>query len=297
VSTVTEIADRAFREHLHPLDDQPVTVTFAAAATREATSWTFDDATLSPEELDLFAPGVVVEADDGELVLVTDVDYDGLVLTVVRGHLGTTAASHTAGSTITAAPLYGRRLVLEAVKDEVVALYPTLRHVGAVEIVTSMDPVEVPSEVVTPTSVLVVDGATLRRARFTFLAVYPPSATGKAIVVDARYEGLTAYINFNGRFARPTYDSDDVYDFGVQREWEAVVAVGAAVKAAAQRHVDQLSAEYLTEQLERDALPADVAHQIREGLRELRAIYLDGARRAQNVESPRGVVYNQVGAH
>jgi hypothetical protein len=297
MATVEQVADRAFRDYLALGDDAPVTVTFAATVTSSDTVWPFDASMLSPDELDLLAPGVVVEADDGEQALVRVADVDAGTLTVVRGYNGTPKAGHTDGAVVTVAPMYSRRTALEAVKDEVVNLYPSVWRVASYEFTASYDWIAVPADVVTPTGVQVVTNDNrVVPIRFNFMADFPPSHTGKAIVLQEVTEGLTGWLSYRGRFVRPTFDRADLTDFGVDPAWERILAAGAALTVTAGRDLDQLSASYVTEALEREALPAGEARNVRNGLLQLRAVWLEQARQQLAAAQAHPVVTNPVGA-
>lgn len=56
---------------------------------------------------------------DQELFYVMSADPTGLILTVIRGHLGTTAAAHTAGAVIEVNPRFPGALIYMALLDEI----------------------------------------------------------------------------------------------------------------------------------------------------------------------------------
>jgi hypothetical protein len=72
-----------------------------------------------------FEVGHTAEVGD-ELVYVTAVDQAGLTLTVVRGHLSTTAATHAAGSLIQCNPLWPRWMVQRAINDAIIKSWDRL---------------------------------------------------------------------------------------------------------------------------------------------------------------------------
>lgn len=296
MSTVTEVVSRMFRDVLHPGDDQPVVLSFSAAATDVATSWSFNADTLAPDELDLLAPGGVVETSAGERALITAVDEDASTLTVRRGRDGTTAAAHAIGDDIVVSPLYSRRTALEAVKDEVVGLYPDLTYLDTAELTTAWEPIDVPAEVITPVRLLVKYGIQWVPETYDLMTDFPPSGTGKAIILRCVSEGSTAYFTYRSKFRRPSSDASELEQYGVRPEWERIVMAGAAATMAASRDSDQLSAEYVTEQLEREALPNEATRGVRDGLLTLRAIWIDQAARSIRAEHRLPVVYNPVGA-
>ena len=299
MSTVLDVADKAFRDYLSPGDETPVVVTFAAAVTADATSWTYSSAMLSPDELDFLAPGTVVEAGDGEQVLLTNVDTDASTLTVSRGYNGTVATAHATGGLIVVAPVFGRRTVIEAVKDEVASLYPSLHSQVSVEVTTDFEYIEVPAEAITPVSLFVAgDTGRLYPALYDFQSNFVPSSTGKAIVLRSGQsdDGRTAYFTYRGRFARPSYDQDELSEYGVERHWERIISTGAALAVTAGRDPSYLTADYVTEALERESNPPDTAGNVRNRLIQLRNLWLDQARSEQVAAEPHPVVQLPVGA-
>lgn len=290
-TTVGDLADRVFSDWLFSGEDQPIIVTLAADVDDSTGTWTYDDDTLAPDEEEALSPGVIVEA-GSEQARVKSVDYDANSITVIRGVNGTTAAAHSEGDEVVVAPTYGRRAVVDAVLENVEALYPSLWHVDTEEITTSTTFVEVPSEVVTPLSLLWACGDDYIDAPLPqLLPNFPPSSTGKAIRTIGTQDGRTAYFTYRSKFSRPDDEDADVGESGVERQWERIVVVGAAAQVVASRPLDRLTAEYITEQLEREALPPGSPTDIRNGLLTLRDLWLRDAARDLRASEHHPVVY------
>lgn len=293
MSTVSEVADRTFRDFLFPSDDQPVRVTFTSAVDNTTTTWPYSADTLAPDEEPLLAPGVVVEAADGEQALITAVDYTNNSLTVVRGYNGTDPAAHSSGDTITVAPLYPRRSVLDAVKDNVVALYPSVWQVATEQITTANTPVEVPAEVVSPVSFMWKNGIRWTSTGMAdLLENFPPSSTGKAVQFYGVPAGKTGLFTYRGRFSRPSSDSTDLSTVGVDPAHERIVAVGAAVQSIGGRSIEALTSEYVTGQLERETVPVEASGNVVQGLLQLYSVWLDQASRNLKAEQTSPVVHH-----
>jgi len=255
--TVAALADRVYREYLHLGDDQPLIVTLDGAVDGAVTTWTLDlTAGIAPDELEVLGSGVVLETVDGEQVLVTGFAETESQVTVIRGYGGTEASAHPDGAHVIVAPVYGRQAVLDAVADNIVALYPALWATLTVEVETSSDPVEVPEGCLTPVGLLWSNGSgQWREARdLRLLDRFPPSATGKAILVADAAPGFTGYFTYRGRFDRPAATTTLLTELGLEPEWERIVVVGAAAQVVAGRDLDQLTSEYVTEQLERPGI-------------------------------------------
>lgn len=290
MATVGALVDRVIREWLHGGDEQPVLLTLDGALTASATSVSYSDATLAPDEEELLAPGVLVEVGT-EQMRITAVDETANSLTVVRGVNGTTAASHTDGDTITVAPTYSRGAVFEAVCDAVVGLYPDLWDVTSTSITSASGYVDIPAEVTFIDKAFYISGGNRPvDASIRFEPEFPPSATGKAIIFNGTPAGKTVHLIYSARFARPTSESDDLADFGVKPEWERIIAVAAAAQVVAGTDLDPVTAEYITEQLEREGYPVGSSQRIRDGLLRYYRFLVDEAHRNLRADRPVPVV-------
>lgn len=283
MSTVAEVADRAARDFLSPADDQPIIVTLTAAVDDSTTSFAYDDSTLAPDEESALSPGVLIEVDE-ELCRIRAVDDTGDTLTVTRGVNGTTAASHADGAEVVVAPVFPRSTLIDAVKDNVVALYPTLWRTTTSTLTITSGQAEAPAAAVNALSASYLSGGRPRPADVELIHNWPASSTGKQLVTYGVPSGTSLYFTWRGKFDRPD-DDDDLGDLGVRTEWERIIAVGAAAQVVAGRDLDQLTAEYLTEQLERDALPSGAPQQIRNGLLTLYNIWITEAHDNLRAES------------
>ena len=294
MSTVGEVADRVYRDYLHRPEDQPVIITLGADVNSTDTAWTYDDATLAPDEEDLLAPGVIIEC-GSELCRITDVDHSANILTVVRGVNGTLKTTHLQDDDIVVAPIFSRHTVVEAVKDNVPTLYPTLWHLDTETITAASTYVEVPAEVLSLDSFVWLDGDKYYEANLPqFLPNFPPSSTNKAVLTSTAGvpADRTCYLTYRAKFSRPPTEATELSDYGVDASWERIVAAGAAAQVVAGAPLDRLSAEYITEQLERESLPPGSATDIRNGLLTLRSIWLDEAARALRADQKVPVIYH-----
>lgn len=286
MSTVIEVADRCYRDWLHAPEDQPVILALSAAATAAATSFSYDDSVLAPDEVDLLAPGVLVELDT-ELARVTAVDFDAGTLSVRRGVNGTSATSHAADAELRVAPTFARSSIVEAVKDSVVDLYPQLWQSASATLTAASGIVEVPAEVVGVDGFVIASGSSAGRPRAVeFLPHFPGSSTGKGVRIYGVSAGTEGYLTYRARFQRPSFGSDRLETYGVRPEWERIVGIAAAAQVVAGRDLDALTAEYITEQLQREALPNDAPQRIRNGLLTLRGIWLEQEHRSLRGDEP-----------
>lgn len=277
-ATVGSIVDRVYRDYLESPDDQAVMLTVTSAVAADATTIAYADSTLAPDEEDLLAPGVLIEA-AGEQMRVIDADSGGNTVTVTRGVNGTEPAAIAAGDEITVAPLYSRRSVYDAVCDNIAGLYPDLSVMGTTTLTSASTPVEVTSEVVAVHAARRITGSSVSSVNVELLRNWPPSTTGQALVFSGVSPGSSVYVTYEARFPRPTSEADVLGDLGVDATWERIIVVGAAAQVVGGRDLDPLSQEYIVEALEREGLPVGSAQRVRNGLLQLHQSYLTQARR------------------
>lgn len=287
MSTVAELADRAMRDYLRQADDQPLIITLTSAVDSSETTFAYEDVTLAPDEESAIAPGVIVEFDT-EQVRVKTVDDTGDTFTCIRAVNGTTAAAHAEGTEGTVAPTFTRASLIDAIKDNVVALYPQLWQTTTTTLSISSGQAEAPAAAVSAVGATYLSGGRPRPADVELID-WTPSSTGKLVLTYSVSSGTDIYFTWRGKFDRPDTD-DELSTAGVRAEWERIVAIGAVAQVVAGRDLDALTAEYITEQLERDALPSDATQRIRNGLLTLYNIWINEAHNNLRGESAVPVV-------
>jgi hypothetical protein len=268
VSTVRQVVDAVFRDWLRAPDDAPVVALLDTALSASATTVAFDTSMLTPDELDLFAKGTIVEVGREQMLLLDDAST-----LVVRGWNGTTAVAHGAGTPVYPQPKFSRQTVYDAVCDAVPALYPDLYQVGARTVVAGSSYTELPSYAHHLQQVLWVDGATTRTlSGEAFLARdYAASSTGVAMFAPIP-ANKTAYVTFRGGFRRPEGESDDLELLGVARHWERAIVIEAAAQVVAgTAELDPLTHEFIAEQLARETMPVGGAGQLAKRLADMAA--------------------------
>ena len=138
MSNIGDLVDRTFREYLEPMDDIVSYTTLTGAINDSATSVVFNGDLLSVEEEDALDAGAIIEIGQ-ELMICTDLNAVANTITVTRAARGTTATSHTAGDLIKIAPPFPRKVVFDAVKDQINNLFPTLFAVETQSITKEQD--------------------------------------------------------------------------------------------------------------------------------------------------------------
>ena len=268
MTTLGGLVDRVYRDWLHPGDEQPARTRLTAAVTSGASTWPIDETVFAADEVDMLAPGVVVEA-GVEQALIRD--RSGGTLTLTRGVNGTVAAAQSSGAIVTVAPTFGRQTVLDAVADSVVSLWPQLWHPKATAATVALPLTELPADFGAADHWRPTDQTTIA-PRFPFEAITDPdAANGMSALIDDE-AGTEGFLVYRARFLRPTAEADDLTaTFGVRAEWERIVAVGAVAQILfGTPELDPVVAEYVTRQLEAESFPPRTSGQIAARLMQLR---------------------------
>lgn len=291
MSTVAQLIDRVLRDWLEPADDQPTRATLNGLITDSATSLVYDPTLLSPEELEIIGPGTLIEIDSEE-ILVGAIDEDtNTVSDLTRAMNGTTAAVHGDNAFIYPNRVWRRKVIFDALADGVVQLWPDLYRVAnsASIAVSSTTYTEVPiadaDYIVMPMWFFGrMSGATYYD-RYPipadlFLDPFPGSTTGKAFYVPGASIGMTGYLTYKAKFARPTAEADDLSagNFSLNPEWEPIAILSAVAYLIAGRELDLVTQERLSEQLEEANYPAGTPSRIRDSLLRYRSFLLDQAK-------------------
>ena len=184
-----------------------------------------------------------------ELIYVWDANPSTKILTVERGHAGTTATSHLSGSVITLSPRFPRSQMFDAVNAELDDLSSTangLFKVNTVSLtyngsdrqinlagatsVTELIDVRLRYE---PDDYPVIRGSRLQRD-------LPSSdfASGFAIVLDEPVQAGTLRVRYKGPFTRATSESSDLTSFcGLPSTCDDLVELGVIIRMMAGREV------------------------------------------------------------
>lgn len=285
MSTVGQVVDRVYREWLTPASEQEGLVLMDGAVGAGDTAWVFDTSMLSPDEVNEIAPGTVVEA-GLEQVLIRTYDPATSTATVIRGYNGTTATSHADEALVTLRPKFSRQVVFDAVADEVVSLQPALWGYDTLSTSGSTTPIDIDADTV---GLVEVTWTNASNEAFSgsgrILRNYPPSATGRAMVLDVP-KGRTAYIVLRKEFPRPTAESDNLADLNVQVDWEQILVVGAASRMSAYVDPTKLDFDWATEIDQHQGNPTGTGTILGRRLQAIRDDLLSAASRRQKREFP-----------
>jgi hypothetical protein len=311
MATFGDLIERTYREYLRPVEEQePLSQvadtedidaftggTDTTGITPTATSISYDQGLLTPEEEELIGAGSVIEIDQ-ELMMVEDINTVQRTLTVERGRLGSTATHHLTGTDIIIKPKYPRINVANAIGDQVVGLYPALYAVRKTTLTTaSTQFVEMPAGT---TRILQakIDNSTSGSTTTVYndiplelLTDFTPSSTEAAVQFPSSpTSGKSVYVVYASKFTRPTNETDNLNSVsGLEDFHEQIVMVGAVAQMLSELDVDATTQDFITENLEQRGIPIGSGERLRNALLRYYGVLLDRARRDQRSRFPQGV--------
>ena len=260
------IVDRVFDEYLYPTSEQPTRLILTAAVISVDEQLQYDDSLITPEELELLAPGTIIEV-DSEQMLVRSVNEASNLLDVIRGMNGTGKKSHTINSIINVSPTWTRQTVFNAVGDAIVELWPRLRYVRMdenVPITATIAEVDSAAEGVQAVydskhSYLATD--------YLFLKHLPSASTGKGIALGGT-EGPVD-IRYITRPLRPASETDLLDSINVDESWIGVIVLGTMLNLLAQPDIERMMTDFLVDRMKAESVRVGAGQSIREGLVQL----------------------------
>ena len=323
---IAGLVDRVYREYLEPMDDLTSYTTLATEVNTSATSIVFDGDLLTQEEEDAMDAGTIIECEQ-ELMRCTALDTVNNTVTVVRGVLGTTAATHVVGKVIKIAPVFPRKNVFDAVCDQIKNLYPTLfavetksitSKVGYIPLDGSTDnhliaPIKAISQY-TDFSAGSDETGTVFAGVATELVDLPnpftyTDADGvsqtitysnngpnkvNAIQVYNVNAGHTVFVTFKKKFVTPTAESDTLATVGLEDEYEPIIMAGVAAQMIAGRDIPTATADYITDQMGTSNFPVNSATSIRNSLLQYQRALIQQARKDLRARYPEPVTVNKI---
>ncbi len=323
---IAGLVDRVYREYLEPMDDLTSYTTLSTEVNSSATSIVFDGDLLTQEEEDAMDAGTIIECEQ-ELMRCTALDTVNNTVTVVRGVLGTTAATHVVGKVIKIAPVFPRKNVFDAVCDQIKNLYPTLfavetksitSKVGYIPLDGSTDnhliaPIKAISQY-TDFSAGSDETGTVFAGVATELVDLPnpftyTDADGvsqtitysnngpnkvNAIQVYNVNAGHTVFVTFKKKFVTPTAESDTLATVGLEDEYEPIIMAGVAAQLIAGRDIPTATADYITDQMGTSNFPVNSASSIRNSLLQYQRALTQQARKDLRARYPEPVTINKI---
>lgn len=281
MSTVGALIDRLFRTYLYPPDLRPAQCFLDGAITASDTTLTVSDFVLPEDEL-LMAAGVVIEL-DAELVQVVSYVETTLTATVIRGFMGTTAASHVDNTPVILSPPYSRQSAFDAVADNIVSLYPRLYTVTA----GALTPVS--AGVATLDDVLAVEvieawpddswGVKEVDAR---IVDFHPSTGGRSLVTNIGTGSL--WVRYRRRFGDATAESDTFADLGLETRWANIVVAGAAADLMSGRDISEAHTDWVGAVLKAENIPVGTRGEVGQRLAAYKEYMVNLAAREMRAE-------------
>ena len=330
-TTIGDLVDRTFREYLEPMDDIVSYTTLSTGINTTDTSVVFNGDLLSVEEEDALDAGAIIEIGQ-ELMICTDLNAVTNTITVTRAARGTTAATHTAGDLIKIAPPFPRKVVFDAVKDQIINLFPTLFAVETQSVQSSngytlLGTYDSPGTNNYLVSVLKAisqftdfsSGADQTGVVFNSVSVQmiqlpnpftyvDDTSTERTITytsgpnqVNALQffnidQGHTCYITFKKKFIEPTAETDTLATIGLEDEYEPIIMAGVAAQMMSGRDIPTATADYISDQLAVSNFPVGSANSIRNSLLQYQQLLITQARKYLRAKYPEAVEINGVNA-
>jgi|TARA_R100000479_G_scaffold31456_1_gene12767 hypothetical protein len=330
-TTIGNLVDRIYREYLEPNDDiQSFTVLtggLTASASDQTVAYNADY--LTTEEEDALGTGAFIEINQ-ELMLVTSLNTAASTMAVKRAARGTTLAAHSTDDEIKVNPPFPRKVVFDAVVDQINNLFPTLFAVETVSVTSSdgytlLGTYDSPGTnnylisvlkaisqytdfssgsdqtgtIFQPVSVELVElpnpftytDDTGTQRTITYTS--GPNAV-KALQFYSIQQGHTVYVTFKKKFVEPTAESDTLSTVGLEDEYESIIMAGVAAQMMSGRDIPAATQSYITESLQAQAFPVGSGTSIRNSLLQYQQILITQARKYLRAKYPEAVEINGV---
>ena len=156
--------------------------------------------------------------------------------------------------------------VFDAVADSIESLSPRLWTVGIEETSAAPEAIELPAGALGILSVRgYINGRWGLASGYELLSDFPYSATGKALQFDAP-GSEPLIVKYRKATTRPTAETQDLADLGVEDAWVKAICVGAAASVLSSREVDRATVEFITNILEDEGYPAGAGTDLRNSL-------------------------------
>ena len=325
-TNISGLVERVYREYLEPMDDlQPYTL-LTSSLTDSADTVSFNGDLLTQEEEDIMEAGSIIEIGQ-ELMLCKALDTVNDQVTVVRGVRGTTATTHASGDTIKIAPPFPRKVVFDAVCDQIKNLYPTLFAVETKTVTAKtgyipmsgatdnylVQPIKAISQYTdfsagSDETGIIYAGVAVELVDlpnpFTYTdadgnsqtITYTNNGPNKvnAIQVYNVNSGHTVFVTFKKKFVEPTAEDNTLAEIGLENEYEPIIMAGVAAQVMAGRDIPTATSDYITDQMSTTNFPVNSAANIRSSLLRYQGDLIEQARKDLRARYPEPVSLNKV---
>ena len=330
-TTIGNLVDRIYREYLEPNDDiQSFTVlTGALAADTTDNTINYNNDYLTTEEEDALSAGAFIEINQ-ELMMVVSLNTAAETITVKRAARGTTLAAHSIDDDIKVNPPFPRKVVYDAVVDQINNLFPTLFAVETVS-VTSSDGYTLLGTYDSPGTNNYLISVLKAISQYTDFSagsdqtgiIFQPVSVElielpnpftytddngtertitytsgpnnvKALQFYSIQQGHTVYVTFKKKFVEPTAESDTLATVGLEDEYESIIMAGVAAQMIAGRDIPAATTEYITDSIQASVYPVNSSSSIRNSLLQYQQILIQQARKNLRARYPEPVSLNSV---
>lgn len=285
--TVADLIDRTFRTYLEPPDLQPASTRLAGAILAADTTITLEEFDV-PEDVVLMRRGNLIEV-GSELMRMTDWDSTTRTGSMSRAFGGTTAADHALGAEAKLAPPFSRLSVFEAIRDNIVSLYPRL-WTTTTEVCLPTSPKVYPITDELAVEVIEINVTGYEAHDMTGRIVEKHQYTGGRAIVLNRLLGKEIWARMRRRFGVAEEETDRLDDLGMEEVWETVVMVGAAADLLAGRDLPKAHVEWVGSALEAENIQPGTRSSIALGLARYRKMLMDDFAKEMVAEDSNKVV-------
>lgn len=330
-TTIGNLVDRIYREYLEPNDDIQSFTVLTGALTADTTDNTinYNNDYLTTEEEDALSAGAFIEINQ-ELMMVVSLNTAAETITVKRAARGTTLAAHSIDDDIKVNPPFPRKVVYDAVVDQINNLFPTLFAVETVS-VTSSDGYTLLGTYDSPGTNNYLISVLKAISQYTDFSagsdqtgiIFQPVSVElielpnpftytddngtertitytsgpnnvKALQFYSIQQGHTVYVTFKKKFVEPTAESDTLATVGLEDEYESIIMAGVAAQMMSGRDIPAATQSYITESLQAQAFPVGSGTSIRNSLLQYQQILITQARKYLRAKYPEAVEINGV---
>ena len=298
---IQSVIDRILHTYLEPPTYQPIRA-WLAADVLTSTQDTVQIGTFSvAEDRELLRIGIVVEL-GYELMIVKGVDDVSAalpILTVERGAYGTEALTYSIGQEVRLSPLFTKRSLFDAVRDNIITLHPRLFTVK-VEYATQVSP---GIYACNDDLAISVESAWPYEASFGTMDItadvidYHPTTEGRAFRAAGFVGNL--WIRYRRRMDTATDVTDLLDELGVDEAWVNVIMAGAVADVIVGRDVPETVVDWISKAIDTEAVPVGTRQSLAIGLRRYRDYLLDGYAKEMTAEYKKVAVrrnpYRKVG--
>ena len=243
---------------------------------------------------------------------------------------GTTAAAHTAGDIIKISPPFPRKVVFDAVKDQIKNLYPTLFATETQQITVRdgytllgsqstpgthnylVAPIKAISQYTdfsagADTTTVTYKGVAVTLVDLPNPFTYTNSSgteetitytSGPDAVKAVQFSGISAghvaFVTFKKKFIDPTAESDTLATIGLEDEYEPIIMAGVAAQLIAGKDIPAATTDYISDQLAVSNFPVGSATSIRNSLLAYQNVLIEQARKDLRARFPEPVALNSI---